>query len=611
VLELAFVLAPGQNRFFDTAEVLCDELRELGVTASVNVDGFPDPHPERVYALLAPHEHFAPAHPAPVSDDVWRRTILISTEQPETGHFRENVALAAHAGAVLDINRRSVAAYAQGGVQAEHLQLGYTPRWDHLGRAGGRDLDVLFLGGSSPRREWHLASYAGPLSRRRCHLGLSGEGAKVEALLRAKVLLNLHQGVEPYFEWLHALEAIHCGCAVVSEASSDYAPLVAGEHVLFGRIETLAALADELLSDGDRCSGQQAAAYEFIRQELPLSRSVERLATIAEQVSRAPVPASRPMAASADREPPAAEPVRPQPLGSTSDPDSSLLLRALKDVRLEVMDLRRLQLRTLATDEHGSAPPVVRQVAVTAGHRARPHPKVSVVTALYNQSEHVIEALNSLEDSRFRDFEAIVVDDGSTDDSGETVRRWMAAHDRTSVQLLNHPLNRGLPSSRNAAIDFARGRYLLILDSDNQLYPNCLERLVEALEADPEAAFAYGILQRFGPTGPIGLVSHLGWEPDRLRTGNYIDAFALLRASTVREIGGYTTDRRLYGWEDYDLWCALAERGDRPVHVPEIVGRYRVSPTSMIALTNISTTAAYAALIERHPNLFEGAVPPL
>ena len=96
--------------------------------------------------------------------------------------------------------------------------------------------------------------------------------------------------------------------------------------------------------------------------------------------------------------------------------------------------------------------------------------------------------------------------------------------------------------------------------------------------------------------GPRDLKSWLAWDPYRLRYGNYIDAMAMLRKSVVEEAGGYTSDRRLYGWEDFALWCALADRGLRGRAVPAIVARYRASLQSMISITNIDGGAAWTAL---------------
>jgi hypothetical protein len=103
-------------------------------------------------------------------------------------------------------------------------------------------------------------------------------------------------------------------------------------------------------------------------------------------------------------------------------------------------------------------------------------------------------------------------------------------------------------------------------------------------------------------------VSYAAWDPERLRVMNYVDAMALVRTQALRALGGYVTDPRLHGWEDYDLWCGMANRGWRGVSVPEIVGRYRVAQHSMLrSTTQISNVDAFSVLSERHPRLMAGA----
>jgi hypothetical protein len=150
-----------------------------------------------------------------------------------------------------------------------------------------------------------------------------------------------------------------------------------------------------------------------------------------------------------------------------------------------------------------------------------------------------------------------------------------------------------------------------MLDADNETYPLALEHLVAALDADATADAAYGMLEQFSSQGAVGLLSQFPWKPERLRTGNVIDAMALWRTSRLRALGGFTIDRRLHGWEDYDLWCRLAEQGGHATLVPEVLARYRVSPHSMLSVTNISTRSAVSVLIERYPKLMSGVVPPL
>jgi hypothetical protein len=511
-------------------------------------------------------------------------------------------------------------------VSAKRLELGYTSVWDRFDHAPNapRPLDVAFLGAVTPRRLRELARCADVLWPRASRLILSdhtggpndralpnfivGE-AKLDLLRRSRVLLNIHRSEEPYFEWVRAVEAFHCGAVFVTEASVDYAPLVPGQHFLSARLENLPDVLDAALADEARLDGVRRAAYEFLR-ERPLIDSARQLAETAATLVTRPVPRGRSVRLEPDREPYVSPGFRPPPVDELAD--GTVLRSALKEVRLDLMDLRR-ELRALRRElDDGSGAPLrplrpLRVVASTAAYPPARPPRVSVVTALYNHSRHVEEALESVRLSRFRDVECIVVDDGSTDDGAARVEAFLRAHPELAATLLAYRVNRGLPSARNAGLAFARGEYVFVLDADNTVYPTGLGALVAALGGAPEAAMAYGMLQSFDSSGQRGLVSYLPWEPDRLRAGNYIDAMAMFRTSILRAVGGYSTDRRLHGWEDYDLWLTLAELGHRGVLVPSIIGRYRVSPGSMLSITNVSIAGAFAALIERHPALLARA----
>jgi cellulose synthase/poly-beta-1,6-N-acetylglucosamine synthase-like glycosyltransferase len=295
---------------------------------------------------------------------------------------------------------------------------------------------------------------------------------------------------------------------------------------------------------------------------------------------------------------------------ATSDANASSLRRAVKSVLLEMRDLRRQVARTELILSNGHPPPRLEIVGRSRAHVAA-RPRVSVLTALYDYEDHVVDALESLRRSHIDSWEVIVVDDGSSDRSAERVERWIADHGDAAAVLLRHPINLGLGPTRNDALGWARGEFCFVLDADNEIYPHCLGRLIEALEADPGAAFAYGILERFRAGQPIGLLNTLPWEPSRLRLGNYIDAMALIRTRILRdECDGYARDLRLYGAEDFDLWCRLAESGHHAAFVPEIVARYRTTQHSMQALGTLSDTDGFSLVIERSPTLMAGVLAP-
>jgi hypothetical protein len=114
----------------------------------------------------------------------------------------------------------------------------------------------------------------------------------------------------------------------------------------------------------------------------------------------------------------------------------------------------------------------------------------------------------------------------------------------------------------------------------------------------------------FDVTGPCDVMSWLPWDGGRLRYGNYVDAMAMLRRDVVLDLGGYTSDPAVFGWEDLALWCEMTQRGLRGVAVPEIIARYRVHPRSMLSLTNLEGATAWSALVTRFPFLLESDVGP-
>ena len=623
--EIEFVLAPRQNAFFaELATTLRDELRALGVAARVSPNGFSPARPNLVHVLIPPHEYVGLSG-GELPSELLRRTIFVCAEPPGSAWFEGDVRLAGHAGAIFDINAAAVEHFRALGIAAEYLPLGYTAGWDRFDPDAERDIDIAFLGCATLRRSRILAGQAPALARHRCELVISDNdspnpatsasfvaGEDKWALLgRSKLLLNLHRDdFSPYFEWVRILEAIHCGAVVVSERSAHFAPLEPGRHFVSGDAENLVTLAEELLAGDERRRRMQLSAHDFIRERLPLRDSAALLATAAERLAGGRGARRRPLARlsrarATPPEPSLHEVLEPLMEGRRKTVRS--LARVVKQTRLDTVALGR-RIAELERAIAGEAPTEV-ELRHQTGAWESAGPRVSVIVPAYNQAEHVRTALDSVERSRYRDFELVVVDDASTDLTGDVAEAWMRDHDHLPALLLRHPINRGLPATRNAAIRRARGELVLPLDSDNELFASCLERLVVALDADPEAAFAYGLLQGVGPDGPETVFGYYGWEPERLTYDNYIDALALMRRVVFDRVGGYATEPELHGWEDYDLWCTLADRGMRAAHVREFVARYRIDDRSMIQLTGISTEDAKARLVERHPRLFAEAAP--
>lgn len=255
--------------------------------------------------------------------------------------------------------------------------------------------------------------------------------------------------------------------------------------------------------------------------------------------------------------------------------------------------LRQIELERAVCEirerQSGRQPQAVETAHLTPAYLSV-RPRVSVCIPVRNHGHEIVEALESVVGAEGPLVEILVLDDCSTDRTLETVVEWMEARNHVLGRVMTRPVNRGLGAGRNDLLRIARGEYAFMLDADNSIYPPAIARLCEALDADPTAAFAYCMLERHNAGRSRGLLSDGPWEPDRLRDGNYVDAMAMLRRLSVIELGGYSEDIRLYGWEDFDLWCRIAEHGGHGLFVPEILCRYRQNEHSMLSVSAIDGT---------------------
>jgi GT2 family glycosyltransferase len=197
-----------------------------------------------------------------------------------------------------------------------------------------------------------------------------------------------------------------------------------------------------------------------------------------------------------------------------------------------------------------------------------------------------------------------VIDDRSTDASAETVRELLRSHDARALKLVELGDNVGLAEARNRGFLEARAPLVLLLDADDALLPHGPAALRDALQAEPDAAFAYGMLARFGQERE-DLLGTSPWDPALFRLGNYVPVTcSLVRRSAWELVGGYTAEGLLeLGWEDMDFWLRLADAAHHAAHVRRIVGAYRLHGVSMSTLTNRHADALMAFLRERHPRL--------
>jgi glycosyltransferase involved in cell wall biosynthesis/GT2 family glycosyltransferase len=204
---------------------------------------------------------------------------------------------------------------------------------------------------------------------------------------------------------------------------------------------------------------------------------------------------------------------------------------------------------------------------------------ITVVVPVFKYADMVGEALSSVAAQTLQALDLVIIDDASPDDSSDMVLLWLKSHAGrfNRATLLRHRENAGLGFARNSGFATAETPFILPLDADNRLLPEACSNLLAAL-ADTCAAFAYPAIRQFGDKSEIFGTER--YSVLALQQGNYIDAMALVRKTAWAAVGGY--DHVRYGWEDYDFWCRLAERGHFGVSVPNVLAEYRVHGGSML-----------------------------
>ena len=204
---------------------------------------------------------------------------------------------------------------------------------------------------------------------------------------------------------------------------------------------------------------------------------------------------------------------------------------------------------------------------------------VTVIIPLYNYAHYIEEALDSVRDQTIPRLDLVVVDDVSTDSSLQVAVAWARRHASrfNRILVVRNETNSGLARSRNTGFDIAETPFVLPLDADNRLRPDCCTTLLAALR-DSRAGFAYPILQCFGAAEHV--IGTEPFAPMRFASSNYIDAMALVAKWCWAKVGGYTHID--YGWEDYDFWCKCVEHGVWGQHVREVLAEYRVHESSML-----------------------------
>lgn len=218
---------------------------------------------------------------------------------------------------------------------------------------------------------------------------------------------------------------------------------------------------------------------------------------------------------------------------------------------------------------------------------------VSVIIPAYNQGYFLAEAIDSVLAQTYTEFEIIIVDDGSTDNTAQVAQSYADRRVRYVYQE-----NGGLSSARNAGIRCAQGAYISYLDSDDRFLPQKLEILVDFLKHHPEIGFVAGQAVPIDEHGNhIGKIfdTPIPSDPRQLLLGNPLHVGSILVRQQWQKQAGFF-DETLRSYEDWDMWLRLARAGCQLHYVSRPVSLYRFHTAQMTRDGTQMTTATFAVL---------------
>ncbi len=178
--------------------------------------------------------------------------------------------------------------------------------------------------------------------------------------------------------------------------------------------------------------------------------------------------------------------------------------------------------------------------------------------AAYNASKYIEAAVKSVLNQTYQDFELLIVNDGSTDNTNELLKSFKDER----IRIIHNQENKGLIYTRNIALKEARGQFIAVMDSDDIAYPNRLKIQVDAFKNNPSLALYGGQAKMIDENQKeIGFIEESETDTELLKVkllfhNTFVHSSVMIRTSVFREFGGYQEPFA----EDYDLFLRIAQK---------------------------------------------------
>lgn len=203
-------------------------------------------------------------------------------------------------------------------------------------------------------------------------------------------------------------------------------------------------------------------------------------------------------------------------------------------------------------------------------------PRISIIMGIYNCADTLPEAIDSILDQTFTDWELIMCDDGSKDNTYEIADHYKEKYPNKIV-LIKNERNMGLNFTLNHCLQYAKGEYIARMDGDDISLPSRFWREVDFLDNHPEYDIVSCPIIYFDEDGDFR-IGKGGGEPNintMARTTPFCHAPCMVRREAFQAVEGYTVAENRLRVEDWDLWIRMYEKGYRGFNLSEPLYKMR------------------------------------
>lgn len=191
-------------------------------------------------------------------------------------------------------------------------------------------------------------------------------------------------------------------------------------------------------------------------------------------------------------------------------------------------------------------------------------PKVSVLMLTYERANILSSAIDSILNQTYKDFELIILNDGSTDNTDEIIKPYLKKDKR--IRYYQNSSNKGIPYSRNKALKLARGKYITFMDDDDYSYPTKLEKQVAFIKSSPHTDVVIGQIENTNtiPQTHDEIVSHL------ISYNNIGNVNIMFKNDFIKK-HNIKFDETFVVAEDWDFWLQMMFKGAKFASIPDVV----------------------------------------